>query len=221
MSSDGTWHGEEAVDVGDLPGTDPCDFGSSEAAASVDARVDPRTRYQAVAHSYGCNRQSLRRLAGRLCRAGFDPDDLMQEALLKTMLYSGRLPPGVNYAAWMRRVLRNLLVDWTRRRAASPVTASVDAERISLAEQPCQEQAWWEDLSSSQLEAAVQQLPDDLRIPFERFVFQRQSQKQIAASLGIALSTVGTRMLRARRQLRGLLHQAALPQDLDVDPCQP
>jgi RNA polymerase sigma-70 factor, ECF subfamily len=213
MSSDGTWHGLEADDAGHANGRDPCDLGPSEAAV----KVDPRTRYQAVAHSYGCHRQSLRRLAGHLCRAGFDPDDLMQEALLKTMLYAGRLPPGVNYAAWMRRVLRNLLVDWTRRRAASPVTASVDADRVPLAEPSGCERAWWEDLSRAQLEAAVQQLPDDLRIPFERFAFQHQSQKQIAASLGIAVSTVGTRMLRARRQLRGLLHRDALP----GAPCRP
>ena len=61
----------------------------------------------------------LRRLAGRLCRGSFDPDDLVQDVLERTVQNFDRLPPGVDHRAWMTRVMRNLFIDQLRRSAAA------------------------------------------------------------------------------------------------------
>ena len=70
----------------------------------------------------------LRRLALRLCSRNFDPDDLVQDVLERTVQHFDRLPPHVNHRAWMTRVMRNLFIDRVRRRAASPVAMPLDVE---------------------------------------------------------------------------------------------
>ncbi len=145
----------------------------------------------------------LRGLARKLCRSNFDPEDLVQDVLLKTVASFERLPPDVNHAAWMARVMRNLFIDRVRARASAP--SPVDVDDVPLSSPVPEERAWWEELSSGDIAAAAAQLPGELREAFERFAFQRQSYKEIALALGVPVATVGTRVLRARRRLRALL----------------
>jgi RNA polymerase sigma-70 factor, ECF subfamily len=142
-------------------------------------------------------------LARKLCRGNFDADDLVQDVMLKAVAHFDRLPADVNHAAWMARVMRNLFVDRVRARASSP--SPVDLDDVPLSAPVPDERAWWEELSASEIAEAVAQLPDELRIAFERFAFERQSYKEISAALGVPVATVGTRVLRARRRLRTLL----------------
>jgi RNA polymerase sigma-70 factor, ECF subfamily len=149
----------------------------------------------------------LRGLARKLCRGHFDPDDLVQDVLLKTVASFERLPPDVNHAAWMARVMKNLFIDRVRARASAP--SPVDVEDVPLSAPPPEERTWWQELSAGDVRTAAQELPAELREAFERYAFQRQSYKEIAAALGVPVATVGTRVLRARRRLRALLGGAA------------
>lgn len=153
------------------------------------------------------HRDFLRGLARKLCRSHFDPEDLVQDVLLKTVASFDRLPPDVNHAAWMARVMRNLFIDRVRARSSAP--SPVDVDDMPLSAPPPEECAWWEELSSSDIRTAAAQLPDELRIAFEAFAFRGLSYKAIAAELGVPVATVGTRVLRARRRLRALLGGAA------------
>ncbi|MBC7973464.1 MAG: sigma-70 family RNA polymerase sigma factor, partial [Myxococcales bacterium] len=72
--------------------------------------------------------QFLRRMAARLCRRNFDPDDLVQDVLERTLQHFDRLPPGVDHRAWMTRVMRNLFIDHVRRRASAPASTPLDVE---------------------------------------------------------------------------------------------
>jgi RNA polymerase sigma-70 factor, ECF subfamily len=149
----------------------------------------------------------LRGLARKLCRGYFDPEDLVQDVLLKTVAHFDRLPPNVNHAAWMARVMRNLFVDRVRARAAAP--SPVDVDDVALSAPSPDERTWWEDLSPEQIRTAADQLPAELAQAFSLFAFEHRSYKQIAAELGVPVATVGTRVLRARRRLRALLGGAA------------
>ena len=64
---------------------------------------------------------------------------------------------------------------------------------------------WWETLTADEIRAAIPRLPTELQGAFERFAFERQSYKEIALALGVPVATVGTRVLRARRQLKAIL----------------
>lgn len=145
----------------------------------------------------------LRGLARKLCRGNFDPDDLVQDVLLRTVANFDRLPADVNHAAWMARVMRNLFIDRVRARSAAPTP--VDVEDVKLPVAPAEAKEWWEELSAEDIRRAAVQLPEDLREAFERFAFHHQTYKEISAALGVPVATVGTRVLRARRRLRDLL----------------
>jgi len=168
---------------------------------SVDA-VDEQAR-QRLDDLTRAHRDFLAGLARKLCRATFDPDDLVQDVLLKAVANYERLPPDMNHAAWMARVMRNLFVDQLRARAST--RPAVDLDEVVLAAPSPESRAWWEEVSPDQIRGAMAALPDELRGAFERFAFARESYKQIAAALDIPVATVGTRVLRARRRLRALL----------------
>jgi RNA polymerase sigma-70 factor, ECF subfamily len=145
----------------------------------------------------------LLKLARKLCRSNFDPEDLVQDVLLKAVAHHDRMPPDVNHAAWMARVMRNLFIDRVRSRAAQP--KPVDLDEVVLPVPDPDQREWWEELTAEEIRAALLQIPEELRGAFERFAFERQSYKEISAALGIPAATVGTRVLRARRHLRAVL----------------
>ena len=145
----------------------------------------------------------LLKLARKLCRSTFDPEDLVQDVLVKAVANFDRLPPDVNHVAWMARVMRNLFIDRVRTRAAQPLPVDLD-DQVLIAPDP-DEREWWEAITAAEIRAALPQIPAELRGAFERFAFERQSYKEIAAALGVPATTVGTRVLRARRHLRAIM----------------
>ncbi len=142
---------------------------------------------------------TLLAVARKLCRSGFDPDDLVQDVLMKTVANFDRLPEGINHVAWMTRVMHNLFIDQVRRRAKRE-TSPID-ENVVQAPVP-EDRAWWESLDAEDIRAAMPKLPDELRAAFELFAFEGLSYKEIGVRLGVPVATVGTRVLRARRRLR-------------------
>jgi RNA polymerase sigma-70 factor, ECF subfamily len=131
--------------------------------------------------------------------------DLVQDVLLKAVANFDRLPPDVNHAAWMARVMRNLFIDRLRARSAQPPSQPLEIDDAALSAPDPDERAWWENLTAAEIRAALPQIPDELRRAFELFAFERRSYKDIAAIVGVPVATVGTRVLRARRRLRAIL----------------
>jgi RNA polymerase sigma-70 factor (ECF subfamily) len=167
--------------------------------ASVESLDDARHR-QKLAELTRLHRSYLEALARRMCRNQLDPDDLVQDLFEKTMRSGQPIPPGANERAWLSRVLHNLFIDKLRRRNArreDPLD-----EPIEL---PVEERAWWQSLTVDQIRATLARLPEEQRMTFELFAFEGRSYDDIAATLGVAKATVGTRILRARQKLRELL----------------
>ncbi|HEY5927577.1 MAG TPA: RNA polymerase sigma factor [Kofleriaceae bacterium] len=140
----------------------------------------------------------LRGLARRLCRDQYDPDDLVQDTLLRAL--SSPIPSGANVRAWLARVMQNRFIDYIRRRQARredqlPELSTVTAD----------EQLWWQSLSSDDVLRALERLPEDQRAAFRMFAFEGKSYTEIADAQRIAKATVGTRILRARLRIREIL----------------
>lgn len=158
----------------------------------------PATAEDRLAVVARLHRPFLTRLARRLCRSADLADDLVQDALVRTVAAWDRLPADVNHAAWMARTLRNLFID--RLRVARAPTVPLDADDCPTPGD-ADEVAWWEHLTAADVRAAARRLSPEFRVAFERHAFDGRSYKQIAAELGVPVATVGTRILRARRQL--------------------
>jgi RNA polymerase sigma-70 factor (ECF subfamily) len=167
--------------------------------ASVTSITDasPHPTLERLTHDH---HDFLLALARKLCRSHFEPSDLVQDVLLRTVASFERLPPGVNHRAWMTQVMKNLFTDQLRRRKTR---AAFDP--ASLPAEVADDAPWWHALDAEAVRGAVAELPDELRETFERFAFRGESYQDIAAAQRIPKATVGTRILRARRRLKVLL----------------
>jgi RNA polymerase sigma-70 factor (ECF subfamily) len=165
---------------------------------SVTPLDDARRRQQQREHLTHEHGAYLRGLARKLCRSQLDPEDLVQDVFEKTL--RSPVPPDVNERAWLARVMHNLFIDKLRRRQARREDPSAAIEDLGTA--PPEEQLWWETLTEEDVRAQVARLPEEQRTTFELFAFAGASYDDIAARLGIAKGTVGTRILRARQKIR-------------------
>lgn len=168
------------------------------AESSVSSLEDERRR-RVLAELTRAHGGYLRGLAHRLCRSQLDPDDLVQDVLEKTL--RAPVPEGANARAWLSRVLHNLFIDKLRRSHAR--REDLVPEPVDPA--PVETGLWWETLTDEAVRAQLAKLPEEQRVTFELFTFDGKSYDDIAATLGIAKTTVGTRILRARQKLRELL----------------
>ena len=103
---------------------------------------------------------------------------------------------------WLFRILRNLHLDQCRRswRNVRLENAEESAER-----REGEPQARWRRISDEQIETAMMTLPPIYGAAYRFRVVDGMCYGQIARHLGVAPSTVGTRLIRARRLLRSFL----------------
>ena len=126
-----------------------------------------------------------------------DADDVVQSVMVK-LLERRRDIGSDSVRSWLFAVTRNAVVDYYRQRR--PV---VDIEEIAdfAAADPDQGDQAIRDLSDC-LEPMLETLPGQDGAILRRVDLEGEAQTAIAASLGIPLSTVKSRVQRARAKLR-------------------
>jgi RNA polymerase sigma-70 factor (ECF subfamily) len=144
----------------------------------------------------------LYRVAYRLAGNHDDAQDLVQEALLRVRKGLERYEPG-SLEGWLARIVTNVFLDDVRRKQRRPTDALPDDPDRVLPESPSAEDAAT-DLSE-EIQAAIASLPAEFRVPVVLCDVADQSYEQIAASLGVPLGTVRSRIHRGRRMLRAAL----------------
>lgn len=97
--------------------------------------------------------------------------------------------------------MQNLFIDKIRRTKARREDLTADPIAAPVPE----DHAWWESITVEQVKRQLTRLSAEQRQTFELFALEGKSYDQIAATLGIAKATVGTRILRARQKIRELL----------------
>jgi RNA polymerase sigma-70 factor (ECF subfamily) len=129
-------------------------------------------------------------------------EDLVQSTLERALLRSADFAPDSNLQAWLRRIMYNLAVDEWRRSGSHATVPIGDAEFPAEERQPTPA---WRELAQSDIRAALSLLPPGFRQVFELYHLSGLSYEETARRLGIPIGTVGTRLLRARQQLREIL----------------
>jgi RNA polymerase sigma-70 factor (ECF subfamily) len=180
-------------------------------AASVTSLGEPlrRQKFDAFAREHS---GFLRGLAMKLCRAQFDPQDLVQDVLERAWNHFDDVPTA-NPRAWLARVMHNLFIDWARKRQSGPKPVAI--EDVPLATPPPPQKEWWDDVTAEEVRAKAELLGDELRDAFVLHVFEDCSYITIAKRLNIPKATVGTRLLRARRKLKRLLSEGRAPEPVE------
>lgn len=152
----------------------------------------------------------LRRFAYSLTGSTADADDLLQNTLER--LLNREIPAGVEPVKWAFRVCRNLWIDEYRARKVRQknVYSLDDTEEPSVDG----EQAIHNQITLTQIDAAMNQLPDEQRSIMALVAVQGMSYKEVAETLGIPAGTVMSRLARARVALANFLNPASGPAGL-------
>ncbi len=158
------------------------------------------------------------RLAYRLTGNRHDAEDLTQEVFVRVFRSLSSYTPGT-FEGWLHRITTNLFLDLVRRRARIRFDALPDdAERIPGRERSPQ-QVYDDEHFDGDVQAALDALPPDFRAAVVLCDLEGLSYEEIAATLGIKIGTVRSRIHRGRSQLReALAHRApgAVPHELEI-----
>src|SRR4029077_13276513 len=131
-----------------------------------------------------------------------EAQDLVQESLLRIRRGLERYEPG-SLNGWLARVVTNVFLDEGRRRKRRPTDALPDDPGRVLPPAPAADEV--PTGLSNEVEAALLALPDDFRVPVVLCDVSDLSYEQIAASTGVPIGTVRSRIHRGRRMLRATL----------------
>ncbi|MEV8525929.1 RNA polymerase sigma factor SigE [Streptomyces sp. NPDC052000] len=145
------------------------------------------------------------RLAYRLTGNQHDAEDLTQEVFVRVFRSLSTYTPGT-FEGWLHRITTNLFLDMVRRRQRIRFDALGDdaAERL-----PSREPSPQQVFNDTHFDADVQQALDTLAPEFRAAVvlcdIEGLSYEEIAATLGVKLGTVRSRIHRGRSHLRKAL----------------
>jgi RNA polymerase sigma-70 factor (ECF subfamily) len=161
-------------------------------------------------------------LCRRMCRDRGDADDAAQEALIAIVRGLARFDGDSSFSTWSYRVTTNACLDQLRRRGRRPVPSDpADShEDISAVARPGAPDPADAAVSAEQrgsLQRALDQLPDEFRLPVVLRDVADLDYAEIGERLGLAPGTVRSRIARGRAKLAAMLELEG-PDDEDRSP---
>jgi RNA polymerase sigma-70 factor (ECF subfamily) len=154
---------------------------------------------------------SLYGTALRLTRRPADAEDLVQDTYLKAFRAADQFERGTNLKAWLFTILHNTFRNSRRHDVRSPV--DVDSEVVEraadvMALDQTPEQLLTRATLDSNLQAALDALPETFRQAVWLRDVEEFSYAEIAKIIGAPLGTVMSRISRGRRMLLEKLAKA-------------
>ncbi len=151
------------------------------------------------------------RLAYRLTGNPHDAEDLTQEVFVRVFRSLSSYTPGT-FEGWLHRITTNLFLDSARRKQRIRFEGLADdmAHRLPGSE-PTPAQAFDDSHLDGDVQAALKALPPEYRAAVVLCDIEGFSYEEIAATLGVKLGTVRSRIHRGRAQLRAALEHRRPP----------
>ncbi len=159
-------------------------------------------------------RDRLCSAARRLTRNSMDADDLVQETLARAYRCFHQFQPGTNLHAWLQRILLTTFIsDYRKKRRELRAVCEREIEDWQLAR--AQERSFagmksaelevLDRLTDPRIKRALQQLNAESRMTVYLADVEGFSRQEIAATMGVPVGTVMSRLHRAHFRLRELL----------------
>jgi len=141
-----------------------------------------------------------------------DAEDLAQETFLKVYNAAFSYIPSAKFAAWLYRIASNVSLDYLRKNKYAKKTGSLN-ERLenmdkSLEKQFPDEKQRGADLSmvdserQEKINLALQNLPENQRAAIIMKIYEDRPYSEIAAIIGVSVSSVESLLFRARQALK-------------------
>jgi RNA polymerase sigma factor (sigma-70 family) len=140
----------------------------------------------------------LRRYARSLTRNDIDAEDLVHDALVRAYENRASFRAGHNLRVWLMSILHNVFVDRTRARRAEAQRLARLGELVEQQLAPGQDQ----HVRLCQVRQAFIELPDEQRAALHLVAIEGLTYTEAAATLGIPVGTLMSRIARARAALR-------------------
>jgi len=174
--------------------------------------------------------------AMRMTRNRSDAEDLVQETFIKAWRSFTTYQQGSNLRAWLFRIMTNTYINKYNAQQRKPTETELDDveelflyKRLGAVDQSQLSQSAEDQMLSlftdDEVKKALEELPDQFRIPVLMSDVEGFSYKEIAEILEIPLGTVMSRLHRGRKSMqkmlyeyakeRGLINEALLPQGDD------
>lgn len=149
------------------------------------------------------------RLAYRLTGNPHDAEDLTHDVFIRVFRSLHSYSPGT-FEGWLHRITTNVFLDKMRRKQRIRFDAlPEDAAGRMASREPGPEQVFADHHFDDDVQRALDALPPDFRAAVVLCDIEGLSYEEIAATLGIKLGTVRSRIHRGRAQLReALAHRA-------------
>ena len=137
-----------------------------------------------------------------LCADKHEADDLYQDTWVKVLKRFDTYDPSRDFEPWLTRLCVNTYRDRLRRLSRSPFLnfSSNETKEAFLLTATAPEVEDYSDLY-----AAIDQLPEKLRLTIILFYFEDMDIEKTAQTLGIPTGTVKSRLHKARIQLKEVL----------------
>jgi RNA polymerase sigma-70 factor (ECF subfamily) len=156
---------------------------------------------------------ALKRLGLRLTRNEKDAEDLVQDTYLRAFRFFHRFEPGTNIRAWLFRILKNQFLNRVQQdRSASLIDVdtlldSGAALESAFPHAPARtpEDEVMRAVTASEVDEALDALPEEYRGVVFLALVEEMSYKDIARALRIPMGTVMSRLHRGRKLLQSKL----------------
>ena len=165
----------------------------------------------------------------RMTRNRSDAEDLVQETYIKGWRSFHTFQEGTNLRAWLFRIMTNTYINKynAQKRKGTEVElddveelflykrlGSIDQSQLSSSA----EDQMLELFTDDEVKNALEELPDDFRIPVLLSDVDGFSYKEISKMLEIPIGTVMSRLHRGRKAMQKMLYEYARERGLIVEP---
>jgi RNA polymerase sigma-70 factor (ECF subfamily) len=138
----------------------------------------------------------LRRYARALIGERNGADDLVQDTMERGWRRLSSWQRGSDMRAWLFSIMHNLHVDQVRRPSIATDVLDDDTPMPPVSAAPT------DGLEIRDLESALRMLPDEQREILLLVALEEMTYDEVAATLGLPIGTVMSRLSRARHKLR-------------------
>lgn len=173
-----------------------------------------------LTETIGREQGRLRNFIRRRVADEADAEDILQDVFYELIEAYRLMKPIEQVGAWLYRVARNRIIDAFRKKKPLQFSAEKDphaeeGESLSLEEllpspEAGPEAAYARSILLEELDAAIEELPEEQREVFLAHEFEGLSFKEISAQTGVSVNTLLSRkhhaVVHLRRQLQSIYY---------------
>jgi RNA polymerase sigma factor (sigma-70 family) len=146
-------------------------------------------------------REPLNYFAQTLTRNTEDANDLVQETMLKALIYESKYKNDTNLKAWLYTIMKNIFINSYRKDKKMRIVfdGSTDLFYLNVPETSRQFDPE-KRMEHRELITKMNELPEDFKTPVKMF-FEGYKYKEIADELALPIGTIKSRIFLGRKAL--------------------